>query len=163
MTGETPGLLRHAECTHASPMKTLSKLALCALGTGLFSLSGCHKAHEAEPVTARHEATPAPGNMTPAAGTRTAAEQIAESRCEREQQCGNIGQDQTYSSSQDCLARIRNDWKEELNLRECPGGINQKELDECLKQVKDEACSNPFDTLARVTECTAGQICIARP
>jgi hypothetical protein len=144
-------------------MKTLSKLALCALGAGFFSLTGCSKAHEAEPVTAHNESTPTAGAMTPAAGTRTAAEQIAQSRCEREQQCGNIGKDQTYSSSQDCLARIRNDWKDELNARECPGGINQKELDECLGQVRGEACSNPFDTLARVTECTSGQICIEQP
>ena len=141
-------------------MKISSKLALCAVATGLFSLAGCSKAHEAEPATASNQATPAAGNMTPAAGVRTAAEQIAESRCEREQQCGNIGKDQTFSSSQDCLARIRNDWKDELNARDCPGGINQKELDECLKQVKEEACSNPFDTLARVTECTSGQICV---
>jgi len=141
-------------------MNTFSKLAVCAV---LFSVTGCNKANEPEPAVAHDDHAPLAGSLTPAARTRTAAEQIAQSRCEREQQCGNIGKDQTYSSSQDCLARIQGDWKDDLNARECPGGINQKELDECLAQVRGEACSNPFDTLARVTECTSGQICIAQP
>jgi hypothetical protein len=101
--------------------------------------------------------------MTPASGTRPASEQIARARCDREQECGNIGADKSYSSSQDCLARIQNDWREDLNARECPGGINQHQLDECMAQVRAEACGNPFDTLARITECTQGQICIEEP
>jgi hypothetical protein len=101
--------------------------------------------------------------MTPAARSRSAAEQLAQARCEREQQCGNVGPDKTFSSAQDCLVRIQSDWKDELNARECPGGINQHELNECMTQVRAEACSNPFDTLARITECTSGQICIEKP
>ena len=140
-------------------MHTSNKLGLCALCVGFISLVGCSNDHE--PATAHNEAMPAPvGQLTPAAGTRGATEQIAESRCQREEQCGNIGKDQKYSSSQDCLTRIRNDWKDELNARECPGGVNQKQLDECIKSIRDEACANPFDTLARLTECTSGQICI---
>ena len=124
----------------------------------------CNKSHEPEPRMARNDPSTANDRvMTPASGTRSAAEQISRARCEREQQCGNIGADKTYSSHQDCLARIRNDWRDELNARECPGGINQHELDECLSQVRSEACGSPFDTLARVTECTQGQICIEAP
>jgi hypothetical protein len=144
-------------------MKTLSKLAVCALSAGFISLVGCSKVHEPEPATARNETVVLPEKMTPAARTRTAAEQIAQARCERERTCGNIGNDQTYSSSEDCLARIQNDWKEELNARECPGGINEQQLNECLAQVRSEACSNPFDALARITECTSAQICIEKP
>ena len=137
-----------------------ARAGLISLTAGFISLVGCSKVHEPEPATARNENAPLSDKLTPASRTRGAAEQIAQARCEREQQCGNIGKDQTYSSSQDCLTRIRNDWKDELNARECPGGINEHELNECLAQVRAEACSNPFDTLARVTECTSGQICI---
>lgn len=140
-------------------MNTLLKLTLPAALLVSAGLAGCTKVNEPAPVTARDE-SPA---LAPAARTRSAAEQIAESRCEREQQCGNIGKDKAYSSSQDCLARIQNDWKEDLNGRACPGGINQKELSECLGQVRAEACESPFDTLARITECTAAQICIEQP
>ena len=143
-------------------MNTFSKLGLCSLAAATaFSVVGCNKESEREANTGR--ATAMGDGMTPAARTRTAAEQIAQARCEREQQCGNIGNDKTFSSTQDCLARIQSDWKDDLNARECPGGINQHELNECMSQVRAEACSNPFDTLARITECTSGQICIEKP
>ena len=158
-------------------MNTFKGLGLCALA-GLFTTVGCSK--EPEPRTAHddhyhngkaeyREGALMPPNdssgnsMTPASRTRSAAEQIAQARCQRENQCGSIGANKTYSSQQDCLARIQNDWKEDLNARQCPGGINQHELDECLEQVRSEACANPFDTLARVTECTSRQICIEQP
>lgn len=145
-------------------MNPPSKLLVGVLGAGSLALVGCTKAHEPEPVTARNGSDVSlPPSMTPAARTRTAAEQIAQARCEREQQCGNIGNDQTFSSSQECLVRIQADWKEDLNARDCPGGVNEKELRDCLEQVRGEACSNPFDTLARITECTSGQICVAKP
>jgi hypothetical protein len=101
--------------------------------------------------------------MTPASRARSATEQLSEARCQREQQCGNIGDDKTFSSTQDCLARIQSDWKDDLSSRQCPGGINQEQLDECLSEVRGEDCNNPFDTLARVTECTKAQICIEEP
>jgi hypothetical protein len=143
-------------------MKTLTTLGWCAVGAVLLSVAGCNKA-EREPRMARDQTTAAGVDMTPASRTRSAAEQIARARCEREQECSNIGKDKTFSSPQDCLARIQNDWKDDLNARACPGGINQHELNECLEQVRAESCSNPFDTLARITECTSGQICIDQP
>jgi hypothetical protein len=102
-------------------------------------------------------------DMAPASRSRSATEQLAEARCQRERQCGNVGDDKTYSSSQDCLARIQSDWKDDLNSRQCPGGINQEQLDECLSEVRGEDCNNPFDTLARIAECTKAQICIEEP
>ena len=122
----------------------------------------CNRETEREPVSAQNQATP-PAEMTPASRTRSAAEQIAAARCEREKECENVGPDRTYSSGPDCVARIQNDWKDELNARECPGGIDQHELDECVSQIRAEACGNPFDTLARITECTQSQICVEDP
>jgi len=157
-------------------MHTFRNIGLCALGATLAFVTGCSK--EQPPAESAYDTTqqqptvrdpdaPMPasqtsGAMTPASRTQSAAEQIAQSRCEREQECGNIGKDKTFSSSQDCLARIQNDWKEDLNARECPGGINQEQLNQCLAQVRAESCGNPFDTLARITECTSGQICIEK-
>ena len=123
---------------------------------------GCSGAAERGPSTARDERAASGGAaaLTPASRASSAAEQLARARCEREQQCGNIGVDETYSSSLDCVSRIQSDWKEDLNARQCPGGINQAQLSECLAQVRAEDCNNPFDTLARITECTQAQICI---
>jgi Family of unknown function (DUF6184) len=167
-----------SNAAHTAPkepaMHTFQNLGICALAATLTLSAGCSKdqrqpetaqnAHNTRPNSADPDrpmpASETSGGMTPASRTQSAAEQIARSRCERERECGNIGNDKTFSSSQDCLARIQNDWKDELNARECPGGINQQELNECLQQVRAEACANPFDTLARITECTSRQICI---
>jgi hypothetical protein len=71
-----------------------------------------------------------------------------------------VGKDKKFSSVQDCLTRVRDDWKDDLNARQCPGGANETQLNECLDAVRHEDCSSPFDTLSRLSECTAGQICI---
>jgi hypothetical protein len=94
------------------------------------------------------------------AETRSASDSIAEARCAREDRCNNVGDDRTYSSTQDCLARVRADWKDDLNAVDCPGGVNDAQLSECLTAVREEECSSPLDTLSRVAECTAAQICI---
>jgi hypothetical protein len=130
--------------------------------TALYSLSlvvlaACSKNND-RPASAA-DGTYRTADPTPASATRSATESIAMSRCQREQTCNNVGDDKKYSSASDCLTRIRADWKEDLNARECPGGVNQKQLDECLTKIRNEDCSSPFDTLSRVSECTAGQIC----
>jgi hypothetical protein len=147
-------------------MIKLSNLVMLATGAAL--TLACNKSSDREPEVASQTARTSPSEfnnyqMTPASGTRPAADQIARARCDREQQCSNIGPDKTYSSMQDCLARIQHDWRDDLNARECPGGINQHELNECMTQIRAEACGNPFDTLSRIAECTSGQICIEAP
>jgi uncharacterized protein DUF6184 len=96
---------------------------------------------------------------TPASESSSAVDSIAEARCARESRCDNIGGEKKYSSMEDCVARIREDWKDDLQARDCPNGVNQTQLNECLSEVRKEECSSPFDTLERVAACTAGQIC----
>jgi hypothetical protein len=122
---------------------------------GLALVVGCNRSNESEPMA------PASGPVveTPRSETASAAESIARSRCEREQRCNNIGGDRKFSSVDDCLTRVRTDWKDDLNARECPGGVNRVELDECLNEIRNEECSSPVDTLERVAACTSGQIC----
>lgn len=113
------------------------------------------------PVNApANESDDTAANPGAAQGTSSATESIAEARCAREATCNNIGADKKFSSSDDCMARIRDDWRDDLNSRECPGGVNQTELNECLTEIRNEECSSPFDTLSRVAACASGQICI---
>ena len=108
-----------------------------------------------DPVTRREE--PTAGNAT--AATRSATASIADSRCARELRCENIGPDKKYSSMDDCEARVKSDWRDDLNARECPAGIDRAQLEECLEEIRNEDCANPFDTLGRVAACTVGQLC----
>jgi hypothetical protein len=126
----------------------------CATATcALFVIAGC--GHDSNPRPAETALAHPIATMD----THSAAESIAEARCAREDRCTNVGTDKKYSSVQDCLARVRDDWKDDLNARQCPGGTNETQLNECLDSIRHEECSNPFDTLSRLSECTAGQIC----
>jgi hypothetical protein len=127
------------------------------IGLGLSTLTlilACNRSNDPEPLA------PASSTVeTPRSATASAAESIAQSRCEREQRCENIGGDRKFSPVDDCLTRVRTDWKDDLNARDCPNGINRPQLDECLTEIRNEECSSPFDTLERVAACTSGQIC----
>ena len=130
---------------------------LCiSLVGGLLALGACNRTNDPEPVYGEPRSDT---ELRPASRAASAAESITEARCAREQRCENIGPDKKYSSFSDCGARVRNDWKDDLNARECPGGVNQKELDECLASIRNEDCNSPLDTLSRLTQCTAGPIC----
>src|SRR5262245_489162 len=92
-----------------------------------------------------------PGDETPAPTDRLAPEPavkaMAEARCEYEQRCGNVGQDRTYADTDHCQSRFKSDYQKELNAWECPGGIDRKELDKCLTEIRDNDCNSPFESL----------------
>jgi hypothetical protein len=114
-------------------------------------LLGSACGHKDQPAAAPEVKVPA------ASGARHS---ITSSRCNREERCENVGADKKYSSSQDCIDRIDAEWKDDLNARECPNGVNREQLDQCLTAIKNEDCGNPFDKLERVSACTVGQICL---
>jgi hypothetical protein len=91
--------------------------------------------------------------------SRSAVRSIATSRCEREERCGNVGVDKDYATVDACETKIKAEWNEDLNKYECPNGIVDAELDECLNDIRTEDCGNPFDTIARVASCSASDIC----
>jgi hypothetical protein len=129
------------------------KICLGAVTLPFFAV-GCSNTPPAE-----HPVETALAHPIATVETKSASSSIAEARCAREDRCENVGNDKKYSSTQDCLNRIKADWADDLNARECPGGVNDDQLDECLKEVRHEECSSPFDTLSRIAECTASQIC----
>jgi hypothetical protein len=100
--------------------------------------------------------------MAETSGTEagSAVESMSEARCTRESRCDNVAPDKRYSSMEDCVTRIREDWREELDARSCPQGVNDAQLEECLTAIRNEECSSPFDTLERVAACTQSQICV---
>lgn len=91
--------------------------------------------------------------------TKRAVHAIAKARCERESRCENVGTDKSYPSLEGCRDKIEHEWAGDLNKYECPHGIVSAELEECLTDVRAEECGNPFDTLSRIAQCDADDIC----
>lgn len=131
-------------------IKIEKRLRAGLLAVGLSACGGNQRAPETATVEA--EARASEGG--------SAVESIAEARCARESRCENIAPDKRYSSMEDCVTRVREDWRGDLDARSCPDGVNESQLNECLGAIRQEDCSSPFDTLERVAACTANQICV---
>jgi hypothetical protein len=85
---------------------------------------------------------------------------LAASRCDREARCNNVGPNGNYTSRQDCITRIERDTRDDLNVRECPGGIDGTRLQRCLTEIRTEECGHVLDKLERVAECRSGALCL---
>jgi hypothetical protein len=165
-------------------MTCIERLALTGLVLLPLAAVGCEKTDslgdrdpsidpETRPLTsppAMHETNkemergnePSTNAKTAVAGaTSEAITKITEARCAREMRCENIGVDKKYSSLDECSSEVRKEWREDLDSRECSGGVVQKELSECLEEIRNEDCGNPFDTLGRLAACREGDICKA--
>ena len=143
-------------------MRPVSRIAICACVLGMLSVGGaCHRGGER--AGARHADPEAEGNDGTLRGakgeTRSAARRIAGARCEREARCENVGVERKYASDSACEDQIRTDWANDLNVYECPNGVVEQQLEECLAAIRAEDCNSPFDTLGRITECQSPQIC----
>jgi hypothetical protein len=89
-----------------------------------------------------------------------AVSSIATARCDRELKCKNIGSNKTYLSTNECITKLQNDKRTDLNADECPGGVSDKDLSSCLKAIREEDCGNPLDSISRLTACRSSALCL---
>jgi hypothetical protein len=97
-------------------------------------------------------------NMQPTVDATT-VERIANSRCEHEKTCNNIGGGKRYATHQICVDSFRASIGNELNSYNCPKGIARDQVAHCLAAIEDEACNHPLDTLQRVEKCRNAALC----
>ena len=116
-------------------------------------------------TTERTDMTQAAGEQVAAAGTavQQAVASIASARCARESRCSNIGPDKKYATEQACVKQLTAEKSEDLNGEECKGGVDGKELSECLEEIKNQDCNNPLDAVGQVAACRSSDLCRALP
>ncbi|MBX3234268.1 MAG: hypothetical protein KIT84_04225 [Labilithrix sp.] len=90
----------------------------------------------------------------------TAVSRIADGRCTRELACNNVGVEKRYATHDACVQQMRQDMVEDLGVAQCPAGIDAKELDECLSEIRAESCNNPLDKLERLAACRSSDLCV---
>jgi hypothetical protein len=90
----------------------------------------------------------------------SAIDRIVSARCAREAACNNIGTDKKFTTNDSCSREIRADMHEDLKASECPYGIDQKELNECLTEIRNENCNNPIEKIERVAACRTSDLCL---
>lgn len=147
-----------------------SVVSIACVGLGIISVAGCRdradreRAGERGTVTGETRTTEQTGTTTVTGANvinnQSAIDRIVSARCAREATCNNVGTDKRYANQQACTQKIKADMKEDLNVNECPRGIDQKELNECLEEIKNENCNNPLDTIGRLAACRTSDLCL---
>jgi Family of unknown function (DUF6184) len=134
-----------------------------AFGAALLTL-GCDRSADApERPGGGYVPTPIIATKQALADNEQAIRAIAVARCEREARCAKVGVGKKWANEGACRDELVNRGRGSLGVPRCPGGIFQKELDECLREVRGEDCKNPLDTLERLAACRSGDMCKANP
>jgi hypothetical protein len=131
------------------------KMSLLA-AVGVLALGACEKT-KADDERAKTE----PVQPTTTAENGPAISAIIEARCDREARCENIGPEKRFLTRAACVEHVRDKSQNKLNVKDCPGGVDSKALDQCLKQIKDEDCGDPLETVERVATCNSVDLCVA--
>ncbi len=148
-----------------------SVVSIACVGLGILSIAGCRdraereRAGERGTVTGETRPSERPGTATVTGANvvnnQSAIDRIVAARCAREATCKNVGADKHYKSSAECTQKIKADMKDDLNVKECPRGIDEKELNECLDSIHKEDCNNPVDVLSRLAACRTSDLCLS--
>lgn len=121
-------------------------------------------------VGCSHEQTPpraVPGTQAPMGVTsqqnqadQRVVEQLASARCDREQNCKNIGNGQKYASREACMEQNRGSSTNDLNAYDCPRGIDATALDKCLSTIRKASCGLSLDNISLESDCRSGALCM---
>lgn len=85
---------------------------------------------------------------------------LASAKCDRAMRCGGIGPRKNYDSREQCETVMRGTISDDIRLKDCRGGIDEPNLQECMTKVRSESCGNPLEKLGSHTECRVSQICL---
>ncbi len=89
----------------------------------------------------------------------TAAEHIADARCEREVSCNQVAAAQHDAAIQTCRSTIKSELHKQLDLKSCPNGVNANKATTCASATVGAGCSNPIALLMKLEDCTAARMC----
>jgi hypothetical protein len=90
-------------------------------------------------------------------------ERLARARCERERFCDNVGRGKKFDSAATCLDTFRSRIGDALSSYECPGGLDDVAVEQCLAAISSEECSvHPEEVMMRMNRCRKGEICVKR-
>jgi hypothetical protein len=142
-----------------------SFVSIACVGIGLVAIEGCQRTErERATGTTTEEGRPGTATVTGAHVTvvnnAAAVDRIVGARCAREMTCKNIGHDRKFADQAACTTKVKTDMKDDLNAKDCPYGVDQKELDECLDAIKKEDCNNPIDVIGRLAACRTSDLCL---
>ena len=114
-------------------------------------------------LACNHESAPAQGVSTTGAGVVAnddAIKRLTDARCDRAKACNEIGAKEKYADESACKRENQHDLQADLRAGECPRGIRQEKLSNCVQEIHNEKCGNILDKVSRLATCRTGSLCI---
>ena len=114
-------------------------------------------------VACNHQSPPAEGVTTTGAGVvanEAAVTRLTSARCDRALACNEFGEKAKYKDDAACRRENHHDLEAELRASECPRGIRQEKLANCVEEIRNEKCGNILDKISRIATCRTGALCI---
>jgi hypothetical protein len=148
-------------------MRLSSLVSIACVGAAILTTAACKqdRAERERMPEGRPGAPTEPGKTTitgaNVVNNQAAIDKIVGARCTREATCKNVGAGKKHADPQACTQKIKMEMREDLNTKECPHGIDQKELDECLEAIQKEDCNNPIDKISRLAACRTSDLCLS--
>jgi hypothetical protein len=131
-----------------------SALRMSSIVIALLGASACSH-HERSP-----EPSAAPGAYASTHTLNSAVDDISDARCDREARCIHVGQNQHFATREACVSKMHTSTTDELNIQDCPKGVDNSRLSDCLKQIESEACDNPIASVSRWSACRRSNLCV---
>lgn len=110
-----------------------------------------------------HESAPSKGVTTTGAGVVAndeAIQRLTDASCDRAKACNKLGKDEKYADEAACKREVGHDMKADLRPGECPRGIRQEKLSNCLQEIQNDKCGNILDKVSRLATCRTGSLCV---
>lgn len=89
-----------------------------------------------------------------------AVQRLTAARCQREVDCDHIGSGKGYDDYAACEREVSQGLRSSVRTDECPDGIQEAKVDQCLKELKNETCGNVLEQVSRLTTCRTGMLCL---
>ena len=105
---------------------------------------------------------PATANTTGAYAVNNddAVRRLTDAHCDHAKVCNKLGENKSFPDEGACKREVHHDMQADLRVGECPGGIRERRLAQCLQEIQNEKCGNPLDKISRIATCRSGALCI---
>lgn len=114
-------------------------------------------------LACNHESPRVEAVSTTGAGVvanEAAVTRLTTARCDRARACNEFGEKEKYKDEGACKRENQHDLDAELRASECPRGIRQEKLANCVEEIRNEKCGNILDKISRIATCRKGALCI---
>lgn len=84
---------------------------------------------------------------------------IADARCDRAEECDEIGAGRRYSTRASCDMQNETRASRELDTASCARGADRGAVSRCVAAINRQECSTFMQTLSRIPDCRTELLC----